>query len=321
MPLDSLSETYGWDVAHGVRFPNVPKVSPDSPHLINMVKRAVSGYDVVIAQRTCQPAATKLWHTLKGLNVYRVYEIDDNLFSLHRDSNPIGYDFYNRPEIRKNLRDNISAADVVTVSTEPLAEIMSQMNPNVKVCPNAVPDGLLERQIRRASGKVVIGWGGSSTHAMDFAEVRDSLKQLFRRRDDIEFHVIGADYISRYIPIRHTPWFPSITDYYNAVDYDIGIAPLRPHVFNQSKSYIKALELAALGIPVVASDVGPYRDFVRHGETGFLVKQAYEWNKYLHALIDDVEMRREMGMRARELAASYTVSVMAPIWKSALTPE
>jgi hypothetical protein len=66
-------------------------------------------------------------------------------------------------------------------------------------------------------------------------------------------------------------------------------------VFASSKSYIKALEYAALGIPVIASDAEPYRDFVVHGVTGFLVRRDHEWLSYLRELASDDGLRQSMG--------------------------
>jgi hypothetical protein len=48
----------------------------------------------------------------------------------------------------------------------------------------------------------------------------------------------------------------------------VSLVPLRPSVFTYSKSAIRCLEAAALGIPVVASGYVPYAGFVRNGETG-----------------------------------------------------
>jgi glycosyltransferase involved in cell wall biosynthesis len=101
------------------------------------------------------------------------------------------------------------------------------------------------------------------------------------------------------------------------VDFDIGIAPLVPTVFAETKSHIKALEYAALGIPVVASDSAAYRDFVIDGVTGFLVKRDHEWARRLGELINDDAMRTEMGVKARELASQWTIQKGWQEWESA----
>lgn len=319
MPMDALAETDGWEVSHSTRFPGLPKIPPNHPELPRIAEQVASRLDLVIAQRTSQPAAGVFWDMLRHTDVGRIYEIDDDLLSIDRNSNPAGHQFYNLPEIRNVVEKSVASADAVTVSTERLVEIFRKLNPRVFLCPNAIPDWLLKHE-RPRRDRLTIGWAGSTTHQMDFAEANGALRQLLGRRDDIDFHTIGANYTGRVSHpgrIRWTPWIASTEDYYKLVDFDIGIAPLRPHLFNQSKSYIKALEYAALGIPVVASRVGPYQDFVQHGKTGFLVKYSHEWGKYLLQLINDPDMRAEMGQNARELAQSYTITRLLPNWREA----
>jgi glycosyltransferase involved in cell wall biosynthesis len=107
-------------------------------------------------------------------------------------------------------------------------------------------------------------------------------------------------------------------DYYRSIDFHIGLAPLRAHTFNRSKSPIKAIELAALGIPSICSNFGPYSEVVRHGETGFLARQPHEWATYLRELLDP-EVRRVMGEKARAIAAEHTIERNIELWEKALT--
>jgi glycosyltransferase involved in cell wall biosynthesis len=97
-------------------------------------------------------------------------------------------------------------------------------------------------------------------------------------------------------------------------DLHIGLAPLADDHFNRSKSYVKTLEYAGLGIPVIASNVGPYRDFVQHGITGFLANNEAEWTRYLRLLGSDENLRQWMGTNAREVAAKNTIQGNAWRW-------
>jgi glycosyltransferase involved in cell wall biosynthesis len=54
--------------------------------------------------------------------------------------------------------------------------------------------------------------------------------------------------------------------------FDIGIAPLVDCNFNRSKSNLRWLEYSALKIPTVATDISHFRQTVRNGEDGFLIK-------------------------------------------------
>jgi glycosyltransferase involved in cell wall biosynthesis len=113
---------------------------------------------------------------------------------------------------------------------------------------------------------------------------------------------------------------PSVPDYWRAIDYDIMIAPLRPHPFNRSKSNLRVLEAAILGIPVVASDYGPYAEFIDHGTTGLLARTDHDWGRHLRALVEDEAMRTEMGAAAKLKAAEWTIEGNASAWAKVLVP-
>lgn len=271
--------------------------------------RARDEWRVIIGQRVSRADASALWqrHAEQGRRL--VFEVDDDLWHLPPD-NP-GAGFYDEAT-RQRMTDNAAAASVVTCTTPRLAELLRGFNPNVRVVPNYIDAALLTVQ-RRRNRRVTIGWAGSNTHAADLKVAARPLWKLLAARPQIDLHLIGADY--RHLTGgRHTPWARPTPNYYRLIDFDIGIAPLADTPFNQSKSPIKALEYAALGIPVVASNVGPYAEFVQHGVTGFLADTAQDWTRYLRALASDVTLRERMGAAAREQAAEWTIQGHAYEW-------
>jgi glycosyltransferase involved in cell wall biosynthesis len=310
--------------------------------------------DTIIAQRTCLPHATARWQCLRQVNNpdYRewlrksgtsnqdllkihaqaarrdrrhhmVLELDDDLWNIAPSSKQ-AYAFYNNPAVLERLALNVARADTVTCTTQHLAGLLRPLNPNVHVIPNAIPAWLLQHQRpRRMDGVVTVGWAGSGTHAMDWAMCDTPLRAVLGHTRS-ELHVIGNWSLTwSRLPaskVRTTGWISSVAGYYRAIDFDIGLAPLADHRFNYSKSPIKALEYAALGIPVIASPVGPYRDFVIHGKTGYHARTNAEWTKYLKDLIHDPAQRAELGALAREHAANWTIDQVAPLWERALTP-
>ena len=86
---------------------------------------------------------------------------------------------------------------------------------------------------------------------------------------------------------------------------DISVLPSR----SESLSNV-VLESMAAGVPVVATDVGGNCELIRDGEEGLLVPLGDEeaLGCALERLLHDVELRREMGRRARASAlANYSV--------------
>ena len=244
-----------------------------------------------------------------------VYELDDDPFEIEWH-NPVA-SAYNKPTSRDSIQHCIEIASLVTASTEPLAEQMRKINPNVVVLKNRIDESVLAIG-RPRRDNVVIGWAGGGSHARDIEVCAHGLRKARDQNSGVEAHFIGADFraaVRR--PIRFTGWCATTTDYYHLIDFDIGLAPLLPSVFARSKSYIKALEYAALGIPVIASDVEPYRDYVIDGVTGFLVNRDHEWSLRLRDLINDADMRSEMGAKAKSVAAEYTIQRGWTEWESA----
>lgn len=271
--------------------------------------------DVLVGQRLSSPEETEVWLALAGRrdrNYRLVFEIDDDLWNLH-PSNVSATSWFT-PDALARMDACIAAADAVTVTTEHLAEIVRSRNPNVHVIPNCV-DATLLRHERRHPAKVTIGWAGGSSHVVDFGAVQNDLRTFLRRNPQVDTHFVGADFgdmVGR-PQTRHTSWSQNLVEYLHGIDFDIGIAPLAYHVFNKSKSDLKVLEYSALGIPVVATDYGPYSDSVQHGSTGFLVKRPHEWGRYLRDLVNDESMRKEMGDNARRWAATRTLQ--GNIWR------
>jgi glycosyltransferase involved in cell wall biosynthesis len=270
-----------------------------------------------IGQRVCKDAPSQLWFQIAVLKdrPKMVFEVDDDLWNIDPSNAGAFTWFVNGRDkdgtihnVGANLRRNIAAADVVTCTTEPLAELLRQYNPNVHIIPNYIPRWVTEWE-RPKRDKLAIGWSGSSTHSMDWDYSGSHIKRFLKRNPHVDFSLIGAPKGSDIgLPddrVDAKSWIPSVDGLWKALDMDIMVIPLKPHVFNQSKSPLKALEAAALGIPVVADLSGPYPGFVKHGETGFLVRYEHEWNRYLRDLVNDEAMREEMGRNARKQAQQW----------------
>jgi glycosyltransferase involved in cell wall biosynthesis len=275
--------------------------------------------DVLVGQQVFGPERSAVWQELaahSGSRPTLVYENDDDLWNIHGTNT--GARAFREPEVIASIEANIALADAVTVTTPHLAEVVSKFNDNVHVLPNCIDATLLER-VRPRSDRVTIGWAGGSSHMNDFAFAGKELRSFLRRNPEVDLHVIGTDFrreLGR-PDARHSNWSENLVEYLNKLDFDIGVAPLAYHAFNKSKSDLKILEYAALGIPVVATDYGPYTESVQHGVTGFLVKHPHEWAQYLRELVNDEAMRYEMGANAKRWAATRTIQGNVWRWENA----
>ena len=303
LPMEQLAK-HGHDVKTAVGYDVVPSDAAQWP--------------LIVGQRVDKHAALPAWRRFRARSKL-VYEIDDDVFNVEQ-YNWQAYGVYSRGEVQDAVAHAAEVANLVTVTCQPLAEVMQKHSENVVILPNFIPEFAIDLPRPRRE-RPVAGWGGGASHGRDIGLIAQPLRRFLDRHPEWDARLMGTDYRPT---IKHprcgfTPWVDITKDdraYYRAIDFDIGLAPLVPSVFSQSKSYIKALEYAARGIPVIASDVAPYRDFVLHGVTGFLVKRDHEWLKYLEELTDPA-LRQEMGDKAREHARGYTIEANWQRWADA----
>jgi hypothetical protein len=309
-------------------FTELARQHPDSHYaLTEDVPADVAGIDVLVAQRTCLPGASATFqrHAREGL-VKTVLELDDDLFALD-PSNRAAHRFFD-PELLANLRRNIEVADLVTVSTGTLADVVSAFtSAPVVVLPNQVPAWLLEHE-RVRTERLTIGWRGGPSHSRDFGELAAPLRRSLQHPDHrgrVEFHSMGANYTdrvaSRHALTRHTGWMPGVADFLRAVDFAVAVIPLRPSRFNRCKSDLALLEMSALGVPSIASDCagGPYdrARFVDGAPCRLAVMSEGDWQYHLRDLLHDDAARELLGKQAREWAATRTIEGNAHQWVAA----
>ena len=101
---------------------------------------------------------------------------------------------------------------------------------------------------------------------------------------------------------------PKIVDYLSASD--VLLLPSEQELFG-----LAALEAMACEVPVIASRVGGVPEVVTDGETGFLseVGDVEKMSVDAARLLEDEELRREMGRRARKSAISrYSTDLVIP---------
>ena len=82
---------------------------------------------------------------------------------------------------------------------------------------------------------------------------------------------------------------------------DIGIAPLASTRFNRAKSWLKPLELAACGVPVVMSDFAEYHRLHQTYGLGLVANTAADWHEAIVHLAQDRGLRLWMSVRSRQI--------------------
>src|SRR6516165_52258 len=220
VPLSELGR-HGWDVAYRAGVP-----PPEA-----------AGYRIITAQRLDKPKALPIWRRLRATHRL-IYETDDDIFSVPPER--WVHATYPQHVMQEIVQHAAQCADLLTVSTEPLAEVYRKRGcREVRVLPNCLPRGVIGMRRNRSRRKLVVGWGGGGSHEKDIRMIAGPLAGFLDQHPKAELHLIGSDFsevIGR--KARFTEWVPSdeTLDYYRGIDFDIGLAPLTGTAFDQSKS-------------------------------------------------------------------------------------
>jgi GT2 family glycosyltransferase/glycosyltransferase involved in cell wall biosynthesis len=295
--------------------------------------------DIVATQRYAIPdlaTADALAARCRETEAQLLYDIDDDLLHIPRD-HPEATML--RPRARTVAR-MLHHANTVWVSTPRLAEALRETRPTARPAIRVVPNGLDERlwgappaPSRPRPNQVRMLFMGSATHGGDWAVVAPALARIvaaFGASVMVDMiGVVGPVTLPHWVN-RMSPSNSGMASYPGFVNWitrqppwDIGIAPLADTAFNRGKSAIKALDYAALGLAVLASDVPAYRGLLAdgagaHGVGGRLVANTEAaWFRAVSDLILDAGARQTLANGGKSaLAAHHTLAAQAE-WRRA----
>jgi glycosyltransferase involved in cell wall biosynthesis len=316
------------------------EVATDVVSVEDFLEGRVSEPDIAIVQRNAVPpeAVPSFLSELAARAIPLVVDIDDALFALEPgDESYAEYQSHIAP-----LEHLVAAADLVTVSTQHLGDALEGRARRVAVVPNMLDEALWfgrrpvraptiprphwsERLVRSVRSRTAASsrltprprcnlvYIGSRTHADDLAMLRPVLERLLER-SAVRFRlfVVGGEpderREDRWYKRVHVPAgfsrYPAFVTWLRSKcgSWDIAVAPLRDTPFNRCKSDLKFLEYSALGLPGIYSDVVPYSESVRDGETGLLVSNDEEaWCQAMVRLAENADLRARVARSARSL--------------------
>lgn len=201
----------------------------------------------------------------------------------------------NPGEHRGHYWSALAASSHITVTTSYLAERIARLGVPTTVIANTVPDTMFTRQ--PAQDRVTtVGWVGSTSYRSgDLEQLRGVIGPYLERHDLTFVHGGHSEHagsaanllginpertITR--PLADTANYPHLWD-----GIDIAIAPLADRPFNHAKSWVKAAESSAAGVPIVCSDITPYRQWAASP----LARRPRDWQRQLDRLLDPDQRR------------------------------
>jgi glycosyltransferase involved in cell wall biosynthesis len=130
--------------------------------------------------------------------------------------------------------------------------------------------------------------------------------RIIGARDAEEYKIYASDLLKSFrgINIKLIPWTLE-TELYELSKFDIGLMPLTNGEKEKGKCGFKIIQYMAMGIPSVASNVGENVHIVTESVDGFLCSNSIDWINKLSILLDNADVRYQMGDSALKKAQEY----------------
>lgn len=281
--------------------------------------------DIIVLQRITHVHLIRAIELMRERGVAVVIDMDDDLAAIPTENPAFGAMHpkfgVSRDHSWLNTQRACEAASLVTVSTDAL---LARYAPHGRgrVLRNCVPAGYLEIPHEDSD---VVGWGGSvHSHPNDLQVTGSALAQL--TREGVKLRIVGPpEGVAAALRLDGDDSFEStgprqlLGEWPAALaELGVGIAPLADTRFNVSKSWLKPLEKAAVGVPCVMSPRAEYARICDLG-IGVLARKPKDWLREVRRLATDGVLRRELSARGREVAGMLTVEGNAWRWLEAWT--
>jgi glycosyltransferase involved in cell wall biosynthesis len=218
-------------------------------------------------------------------------------------------------------------ANVCIVASVFLKDYIRRFNKKVYYIPTGVDTEVFKPKNNYSiGGRITFSWTGTVYHK----EMQENVKfilacfsELADKYNDIFLNLAGEgryfQEIKNYLcnfrckdRIMVDDWIPpdKIPEYLQHID--IGLLPLTQDTkFNRAKSPTKLFEYMAMAKPTVSSYIGEASHIIHNGENGFLAKTKEEFIEKMQRLIEDSDMRRSMGEKARlTVEESYSLKFL-----------
>lgn len=260
--------------------------------------------DLIIIQRHFPAASTeKALRAILRLKVPIVYDLDD----LFLDVPPLHPHYNDLSKRVPYIKWILKEADLVTVSTTPLQEVLKQYTARrIHVLPNLVDWRSFDAPPRPRNRQFNLLISGTSTHQGDWSLIEEPLAEILNiHRENVNAIFFGElpKRFSDHPSVRLINFQPDYRSYalrLRELDIHAALVPLEDTKFNRCKSNIKWLEYSAAGIAGVFSDLLPYNSSIRNGETGLLVDNTAEaWFRSMEQLLANPEITFAMIENAR----------------------
>ena len=236
-----------------------------SENIRTKLDRAFNHFDVIIFQKVQNKEGVYLIQSLKEKypSVAVIAEIDDSLGDITPSN------FREMKHEGTWAAEHCHISDGIICSTQHLSDSVEALNDNRFVAPNCINIETWSPEIHEDKDPsapfrfVYVGGGG---HDEDLEIIREPMLRFLSENSNVEFVVRYGGYELDWMRGNPQIDFKSVNwclDEYPQrradLRADVSLSPLRDSNFNRSKSALKWIEWGSIGVPLLASDVGPYK--------------------------------------------------------------
>ncbi|OGP79280.1 MAG: hypothetical protein A2V86_08605 [Deltaproteobacteria bacterium RBG_16_49_23] len=264
-------------------------------------------YDIVFIQR-------KLFSPIEFVYIRRkakkiIYDFDDSImYRSPRSKDP--YSFSRRIKFAFMMK----RMDGVIAGNQFLKSKVLTYNSNVVIIPTSID--LSQYTLKNNfyhSEPITIGWLGSRSSLRFLENLIPIFEKIFNQQTNFQVKIVCSEFIdAERVPIIKKHWSLA-EEVEDLKSFDIGVMPLADNVWSKGKCGLKLLQYNSVGVPAVCTPVGINKEIVKDGVNGFWAQNEEQWNDRLLELINEREMRKEMGLKGREIVEkNYSLDVNAP---------
>jgi glycosyltransferase involved in cell wall biosynthesis len=240
-----------------------------------------------------------------------------------KDNVTEGFSIKKNRERLESVKQVLGMVDLVTTTTEILADVLRRYNPNVAVLPNCVDLKRWNPIALKPHDEIRLFWAGSSSHFEDWQILGQVLPAVMDRFPRTKLVLMGVKFsgLLKNLPsdrVEFHLWEDNLSYPYKCamLAADLCLIPLVDNPFNRCKSAIKWIEQSALGVPSVVSYVSPYAE-IYNGENAVMVKDndPEAWIEAISTMIREPMLRAKIGGEAQRYVQShYDIRQRAVEW-------
>ena len=274
------------------------------------LKNAFKFFDIIVFQRLQNMPALALIEELRKEhpNVKIVAELDDSVGEVP-PSSP-----YKWRDHHRWSAEHIYRSDAVICSTQYLADSIKSIvgNKPIHIAPNCINNRTWKfNKPKKNHEGIRIGYVGGGAHDEDIRIVYRAILPILDESDYVKLVIRYGGWKPKWledhrnIDFKSVAW--SIDEYPQKLadmDLDLALAPLRDSEFNRCKSNLKWLEWGSMNIPLMASNVEPYKK--TKGNMILVDNNIHFWSRAIRDFINNPIKINDSGLR-KDVLKNYNL--------------